>query len=289
MNHSLINDATALLAPAKNFESHDRRTWLKTALGMGYAAACMPLCAQTAIRTSSEGLLCGEAVVNVNGFQMPVYRSMPLGKTDCPVVLVVSEIFGVHEYIADVTRRFAHAGYLAIAPELYFRQGDPRAVADIPTLMSKIVSKVPDAQVLGDLDRGAGDPKLVMYGRGVTPNTHALAEQFVTLDHFFASGGNSADGHQWLTQANETDYPMWPLYDGRSYPSEGVDPLAYSSGGFIWEAARAKGRTVSVFGEYAPAPPRDDASVRTRLHRTDKKRSNRQNALLSAKPVPRNN
>jgi carboxymethylenebutenolidase len=105
MNPSLINDATALLAPAKNFESHDRRTWLKTALGMGYAAACVPLCAQTAIRTSSEGLLCGEAMVNVNGFQMPVYRSVPLGKTDCPVVLVVSEIFGVHEYIADITRR----------------------------------------------------------------------------------------------------------------------------------------------------------------------------------------
>ena len=93
-----------------------------------------------------------------------------------------------------------------------------------------------------------------MYGRDVTPNTHALAEQFVTLDHFFASGGNSADGHQWLTQANETEYPMWPLYYGRSYPSEGIDALTYSSGGFLWEAARAKGKTVTVFGEYAPAP-----------------------------------
>ena len=83
-----------------------------------------------------------------------------------------------------------------------------------------------------------------MYGRDVTPNTHALAEQFVTLDHFFASGGNSADGHQWLTQANETEYPMWPLYYGRSYPSEGIDALTYSSGGFLWEAARAKSKTV---------------------------------------------
>jgi hypothetical protein len=71
-------------------------------------------------------------------------------------------------------------------------------------------------QILGDLGRGASDPSLVIYGRDVTPNAHALSEQFVTLDHFFASGGNSADGHQWLTQANETEYPLWPLYYGRS-------------------------------------------------------------------------
>jgi len=152
MNPSLINDATALLAPAKNFESHDRRTWLKTALGMGYAAACVPLCTQTAIRTSSEGLLCGEAMVNVNGFQMPVYRSVPLGKTDCPVVLVVSEIFGVHEYIADITRRLAQQGYMAIAPELMLRQGDPSSYAEMGKLIAEVVSKVPDEQVMDDLD-----------------------------------------------------------------------------------------------------------------------------------------
>jgi hypothetical protein len=101
-----------------------------------------------------------------------------------------------------------------------------------------------------------------MYGRDITPNTHALAEQFVLLDHFFASGGNSADGHQWLVSANETEYPMWPLYYGRSYPSEGRDALAYSSGGFLWEGAQAKGKKVSVFGEYAPPPKDRDVSVR---------------------------
>ncbi len=120
-------------------------------------------------------------------------------------------------------------------------------------------------QVLGDIGKGAGDSSLTMYGRDVTPNTHALSEQFVLIDHFFASGGNSADGHNWLTQANETAYPMWPLYYGRSYPSEGNDPLTYSSGGFLWEAASAKGKRVVSFGEYAPAPSDSMPSVRAKL------------------------
>ena len=106
-------------------------------------------------------------------------------------------------------------------------------------------------QILGDIGKGASDPSLVMYGRDVTPNAHALAEQFVAARSLLRVGGNSADGHNWLTQGIETDYPMWPLYYGRSYPSEGVDPLAYSSGGFIWEAAESKGKCVTVFGEYA--------------------------------------
>ncbi|MBL0170789.1 MAG: bifunctional YncE family protein/alkaline phosphatase family protein [Gemmatimonadaceae bacterium] len=120
-------------------------------------------------------------------------------------------------------------------------------------------------QVLGDIGKGASDPGLTMYGRDITPNTHALSEQFVLLDHFFASGGNSADGHNWLTQANETAYPMWPLYFGRSYPSEGNDPLTYSSGGFLWESAQAKGKRVVSFGEYAPAPSDSMPSVRAKL------------------------
>lgn len=117
-------------------------------------------------------------------------------------------------------------------------------------------------QVLGDIGKGASDSTLAMYGRDITPNTHALADQYVLLDHFFASGGNSADGHQWLVSANETEYPMWPLYYGRSYPSEGRDALAYSSGGFLWEGAQAKGKKVSVFGEYAPPPKDREVSVR---------------------------
>ncbi|HTI03908.1 MAG TPA: hypothetical protein VL549_01215 [Gemmatimonadales bacterium] len=122
-------------------------------------------------------------------------------------------------------------------------------------------------QVLGDLGRGEADTQFVQYGRDVSPNTHALAERYSVLDHFFASGGNSADGHQWLNQAYETEYPTWPLYLGRSYPSEGVDPLAYSAGGFLWEAAQAKGKGVVVFGEYAPSPQWDSDTIRLNMLR----------------------
>jgi hypothetical protein len=118
-------------------------------------------------------------------------------------------------------------------------------------------------QILGDLPRGDNDSQFVMYGRNVTPNAHALSEQFVTLDRFFAEGGNSADGHQWLTQANETEYTLWPLYEGRSYPYDGSDPLAYSNGGFIWDDAISKGRSVEVFGEFAPEP-RDQSAGQVR-------------------------
>jgi DNA-binding beta-propeller fold protein YncE len=142
------------------------------------------------------------------------------------------------------------------------RPGEPSAIDHVVFIVRE--NRTYD-QVLSDLDRGARDSSLLMYGRDVTPNAHALAEQFVTLDHFFATGGNSADGHQWLTQANETDYPMWPLYFGRSYPSEADDALTYSSGGFLWEAAAAKGKSVSVFGEYAPAPSDSLPGVRRRM------------------------
>jgi YVTN family beta-propeller protein len=150
----------------------------------------------------------------------------------------------------------------AVARAVPERPGDPSLINHVVFIVRE--NRTYD-QVLGDLDRGARDSSLVLYGRAITPNAHALSEQFVTLDHFFASGGNSADGHQWLTQANETEYPMWPLYFGRSYPSEGEDALAYSSGGFLWEGARAKGKTVAVFGEYAPSPKVSSDSIRRRM------------------------
>ena len=129
-----------------------RRTALKAAIGVGYAAATLPIAAQTAISTSTDGLKAGPVKYSVDGFDVPAYAAAPAGKTGLPVVLVVQEIFGVHEYIADTCRRFAKAGYLAIAPQLYARQGDPSQYTEVAKLMADVVSKVPDAQVMADLD-----------------------------------------------------------------------------------------------------------------------------------------
>jgi len=152
LRDDLQNDFDSLLPGQSTTQGATRRTALKAALGVGYAAAAAPLVAQTAIRTPSDGLVTGEVTYEVNGFKVPAYRAAPAGKTGLPVVLVIQEIFGVHEYIADTARRFARAGYLAIAPELYARQGDPSSYGEMARLMSEVVSKVPDAQVMADLD-----------------------------------------------------------------------------------------------------------------------------------------
>ncbi|HZT55991.1 MAG TPA: dienelactone hydrolase family protein [Burkholderiaceae bacterium] len=128
-----------------------RRDFVRTAVGTGFAAAVLPVGAQT-IKTDSSGLTAGEVTIPVGDFKMPAYRAAPAGKRRLPVVLVVSEIFGVHEHIADVARRFAKLGYLAIAPELFVRQGDAQSYGEIGKLLSEVVGKVPDAQVMGDLD-----------------------------------------------------------------------------------------------------------------------------------------
>jgi len=152
MNKDLIDDTQALLGGHADANDTTRRFALKAAIGVGYAAAAMPIIAQTAVKTPVTGLVTGEVTIDVNGFKMPAYRSAPAGKSDLPVVLVISEIFGVHEYIADVTHRLAQAGYMAIAPELFVRQGDPSEYGELAKLQSEIIAKVPDAQVMADLD-----------------------------------------------------------------------------------------------------------------------------------------
>ena len=130
----------------------NRRTFIKAALGTGFAAAVLPVSAQT-IHTDSDGLEAGEIAVHSGDTLVPAYRAQPKGKTHLPVIIVVHEIFGVHEHIADVCRRFAKQGYLAIAPDLYVREGDPIGVSRrMQQLNDQLVSKVPDEQVLADLD-----------------------------------------------------------------------------------------------------------------------------------------
>src|SRR5437899_7981363 len=149
--HQLEQDIDSLVAKTALSDGLDRRTFLKTAIGTGFAAAVLPVSAET-IHTDSAGLTAGVVTLTVDGQQVPVYRAQPEGKSKLPVILVVSEIFGVHEHIADVARRFAQQGYLALAPELFIRQGDAAAYGTVAELVKNVVSKVPDAQVLGDLD-----------------------------------------------------------------------------------------------------------------------------------------
>jgi carboxymethylenebutenolidase len=147
-----VQDGGSLVAGSQFTDGVDRRDFLKVALGTGFAAATLPVAAQSLIKTDTAGLSAGTVNLSVNGQTVPVYRAQPEGKTNLPVVLVISEIFGVHEHIADIARRFAKQGYLALAPDLFVRQGDPSKAPDIATLMKDIVSKAPDAQVMGDLD-----------------------------------------------------------------------------------------------------------------------------------------
>lgn len=149
----LVHDGASLLENTPFSSGVDRRDFLKAAaLGTGFAAAVMPVQAQSVIKTDATGLTAGTITLNVGGQVVPVYRAQPAGKTNLPVILVISEIFGVHEYIADVARRFARLGYLALAPDLFVRQGDATRVQDMATLMKDIVAKTPDAQVMTDLD-----------------------------------------------------------------------------------------------------------------------------------------
>lgn len=130
-----------------------RRGFVVTSLGAGFALATLPISAQ-AITTDSQGLTAGEVKIPAEGGEMPAYRAMPAGGRNLPIVLVIHEIFGVHEHIKDVCRRFAKLGYLAVAPDLYARQGRVDNLQGIPEIF-KVVSRVPDAQVLADLDSAA--------------------------------------------------------------------------------------------------------------------------------------
>ena len=128
-----------------------RRGFVVTSLATGFAVATQPISAQT-IGTDTKGLEAGEVKIPVTDGQIPAYRAMPEAGGPFPTVLVVQEIFGVHEHIKDICRRLAKLGYLAVAPELYARQGDVSKIDNFQEIISKVVSKVPDAQVMSDLD-----------------------------------------------------------------------------------------------------------------------------------------
>jgi len=128
-----------------------RRGFVMTSLITGFALSVQPVSAET-IHTDATGLEAGEVKIPVADGSIPAYRAMPDKGGPFPTVLVVQEVFGVHEHIKDIVRRLAKLGYYAIAPELYARQGNPAEIKDPKELMTKIVAKVPDEQVMSDLD-----------------------------------------------------------------------------------------------------------------------------------------
>lgn len=154
-------------------EDITRRAFVTGGLTAGFALAVQPVSAET-ITTDTKGIVAGEVKFTApDGVSVPAYRAYPekaTAKKTVPVVIVVQEIFGVHEHIKDVCRRFAKKGYYAIAPALYVRQGDVSQIADIGKVISEVVSKVPDAQVMSDIDAAVAYAK----GTGVA-NTKKLS------------------------------------------------------------------------------------------------------------------
>jgi len=131
-------------------EEVSRRAFVAGSLAAGFALAVQPIAAQTVITTDAEGLEAGDVKIPVRDGEMPGYRAMPAKGKNFPVAVVVQEIFGVHEHIKDICRRFAKLGYLAVAPSLYFRQGDTTQLKMEDVM--KVVAQVPDEQVMADLD-----------------------------------------------------------------------------------------------------------------------------------------
>ncbi len=150
MHDERTETATVTETTTATVADFSRRGFVVTTLATGFALAVQPVSGQT-IATDADGLVAGEVKVPTKDGEIPAYRAQPEGAGPFPIVLVVQEIFGVHEHIKDVCRRFAKLGCLAIAPELYARQGDVSNLKDFGDIR-KIVSKVPDAQVMSDLD-----------------------------------------------------------------------------------------------------------------------------------------
>jgi carboxymethylenebutenolidase len=269
----MLRDHFDSLVPGRTTEAGPTRRTALAALGVGYTAAAGNVMAQTAIRTSADGLTAGPITYEVNGFKVPAYRAAPAGKTGLPVVLVVQEIFGVHEYIADTARRFAKAGYLAIAPELYARQGDPKGYTDIGKLITEIVAKVPDDQVMADLDgalkwagaNGGNVDKAAVtgfcWGGRITwlYAAHAPVKAGVAWYGSLVASGLDTRPLQPVAVVNRLKGPVLGLYGGadQGIPLENVEQMKKALAGGS-PAARA-----SEFVVYPDAPHAFHADYRS--------------------------
>ncbi len=205
------------VAPAQANSAFSRRNFVMTSLASGFAVASNPSLAQ-AIVTNSTGLVTGEVSVPVADGSIPAYRAMPAAPGKYPVLLVVQEIFGVHEHIKDMCRRFAKLGYYAIAPEMYARQGDVSKMADIGTILSTVVAKVPDAQVNADLD--AAVAFAAASGHGDTARLGLVG---------YCWGGRAAWVYALHNPKLKAVVSYYGLLDGMKSPIKPQDPVDFAS------------------------------------------------------------
>ena len=206
----------------------DRRTIVVSSLAAGFALSVQPVAAGT-ISTDASGLETNEIRIPVDGGEVPAFHARPTGGKHLPTVIVIHEIFGVHEWVKDICRRFAKAGYLAVAPYLYSRQGDALAYTDIQKLVGDLVSKVDDATVISDLDatvkwasKNGGDPQRV----AVTG---------------FCWGGRQT----WLYTAHNPDVKAGAAWYGHMVRKEGNTQPVHP----VEVAAAYKGRMLGLYGE----------------------------------------
>jgi len=258
ITRAVDNELASLVPP----QPLDRRGFIVTSLGAGFALAVLPVSAQT-IATSADGLIAGEVKIPTADGSIPGYRAMPASGGNFPVILVVQEIFGVHEHIRDVVRRFAKLGYFAIAPELYARQGDVSKMTDIPAIVSNVVSKVSDAQVMGDLDAavafakasGSADTtrlgitgfcwggRIVWMYAAHNPALKAAVAWYGPVVRSYAEGDKSA-----LDMVAKIKAPVLGLYGGADggIPNDTVDKMR--------AALKAAGNTQSEIITYPDTP-----------------------------------
>jgi carboxymethylenebutenolidase len=237
----------------------------------GYAAAVEPVAQATQVVTDAQGLVAGDVRVPVRDGEMPAYRAMPANGRNLPIVLVVQEIFGVHEHIQDVARRFAKLGYLAVAPELYTRQGDVSRLGSIDEIRP-IVAKVPDEQVMADLDaacdwaaKNGGDParlgitgfcwggRIVWLYAAHNPKLKAGVAWYGRVE----GPGTALQPKNPIDLVQEIHAPVLGLYGGADagIPNEGVDRMraALAAAGKRSEIHTYPGAPHAFFADYRPS------------------------------------
>jgi carboxymethylenebutenolidase len=271
-----VHEDAASLQPRADLT---RREFVVSSLAAGFAAAVLPLPARGALSTSAEGLDAGELKIPVADGELPAYRAAPAAGGPFPVVLVVQEIFGVHEHIRDVCRRFARAGYLALAPELYARQGDVSRMTDVQEIVTSVVAKVPDAQVMADLDAaatfaakdGRGDParlavtgfcwggRIVWLYAAHSPKLRAGAAWYGRLE----GAADPLHPKHPLELAGELKAPVLGLYGGADpgIPNESVERMraALEAAGGRSEIVLYEGAPHGFHADYRPSYRENDA------------------------------